>query len=105
MRHWAYNFFQAGPVCILSYRRSAIVRHRSSIAQVETITGNAAWCRYNKVARATSQLGQKQTLKPFHPMSALPPKADIDTENRETTRREIKPTCTTEICGGRRGFS
>jgi len=24
-----------------------------------------------------SALGQKQTLKPLHPMSALPPKADI----------------------------
>jgi hypothetical protein len=38
-------------------------------------------------------------------MSALPPKADIDTDNQETTRRKIEPTCNAEICGGRRGFS
>ena len=30
-----------------------------------------------------SQLGQKQTLKHLHPMSALPPKADIGTQQRD----------------------
>ena len=29
-----------------------------------------------------SALGHKQTLKRFHPMSALPPKADIGTQSR-----------------------
>jgi hypothetical protein len=30
-----------------------------------------------KLRRSTSALGQKRTLKRLHPMSALPPKADI----------------------------
>jgi hypothetical protein len=34
-----------------------------------------------------SALGQKRTLKRFHPMSALPPKADIRQGNREMPRR------------------
>jgi len=38
-------------------------------------------------------------------MSALPPKADIDTKNQETSRRKIEPTCTAEFRGSRRGFS
>src|SRR5262249_39744474 len=35
--------------------------------------------RYSAVRLEMSALGQKRTLKRFHPMSALPPKADIRT--------------------------
>ena len=52
-----------------------------------------------------SALGQKQTFSGRAPMSALPPKADIDTKNQETSRRKIEPTCTAEFRGSRRGFS
>src|SRR6516162_3072708 len=30
-----------------------------------------------------SALGQKQTFRPFRPMSALPPKADVGTHSRD----------------------
>ena len=46
------------------------------------------WCeshtpRRSKMGGVMSPLGQKQTLKRFHPMSALPPIADIVQQNRD----------------------
>src|SRR6516162_7904448 len=34
--------------------------------------------RYSNFGRSVSALGQKRTWRRFHPMSALPPKADMD---------------------------
>ena len=41
-----------------------------------------------------SALGQKQTLKGLHPMSALPPKADIGTQSRN-----VRFVPKADICG------
>jgi hypothetical protein len=42
--------------------------------------GCGGFVRYSKISAGMSALGQKQTLNRLHPMSALPPKADIETQ-------------------------
>jgi hypothetical protein len=44
---------------------------------ISTKFHSSRWCP------ATSALGQKQTSRHLQPMSALPPKADIETQSRD----------------------
>jgi hypothetical protein len=46
-------------------------------------TSNGSHCASQKIAGLTSALGQKQTSKQIQPMSALPPKADMDQSGRD----------------------
>jgi hypothetical protein len=51
-------------------------------AQMQNLVQQRQYSR-KQLNQSTSALGQKQTLERLHPMSALPPKADIVQDDRD----------------------
>jgi len=72
----------------------------SALCQKQTFCAAEGIPLFDDLAPA---MGQKQTQPRLRDVRFAP--KDIDTENQETSRRKIAPTCTAEFRGSRRGFS